>query len=52
MQVTCGSCGRKKPEPDMGIYDVFTDTYFCNQGCKNKKDGIKRDKDGCVVTEK
>lgn len=47
--VECGNCGRKKPEPQMKIYDVFSDTYFCDQRCKNIKDGIKRDKDEFVI---
>lgn len=48
-RVTCAGCGQKKPEYKMDIYDVHTDRYFCNQRCKNKKDGIKRDKHGFIT---
>ena len=46
---TCGGCHKRKSEKKLGIYDVATDTYFCNQRCKDKCDGVKRDKDGYVI---
>jgi len=52
MGVECGGCRKKKPEKIMMIYDVSTDKYFCNQQCKDKKDGIKRDKNGFVIAMK
>lgn len=53
--VTCNGCKKKRREPDMKIYDVALDRikgskrgYFCNEPCRNRYYGIKRDKYGYV----
>ncbi len=47
-QVTCGGCHTKRAEKDMKIYSVPEDRYYCNQPCKDKADGVKRDRQGFI----
>jgi len=55
--VTCGGCHNKRPEKEMKIYSVRDGQvrdgeeiggYYCNQTCKNRADGVKRDVNGFI----
>lgn len=46
--VKCGGCKTKKHEGEMKIYDVAIDRYLCNEPCRNRYYGIKRDWNGYV----
>lgn len=55
--VTCGGCHTKRLEREMKIYSVRCGQirdgeeigrYYCNQPCKDKADGVKRDRQGFI----
>jgi len=48
--VTCGGCKIKKLEDKMKIYDKYPDRYFCNERCRNRFYGIKRDLAGYIIS--
>lgn len=51
MKVICRNCRKTKKENEMKIYDVHSDAYFCDQDCFDEKNGLVRDKEGCVVSD-
>ena len=47
--VVCGGCKTKRHEGEMKIYDVAIDKYFCNEPCRNRYYGIKRNRNGEII---